>query len=65
MRERRSPLTTEEEGSTMIERPWRAYDAARQTWNMKWLHALTGTWVDLGPQELGGVTFDGSPSPTC
>lgn len=37
----------------------RAYDAARQTWNMKWLHALAGTWVDLGPEELGGVRFEG------
>lgn len=37
----------------------RAYDALRQTWNMKWLNALAGTWVDLGPGELGGVTIDG------
>ncbi len=37
----------------------RTYDAANQTWNMKWLNALAGTWVDLGPEELGGVTFDG------
>jgi len=37
----------------------RAYDAAKQTWNIKWLSALTGTWVDLGPEELGGVRFDG------
>jgi hypothetical protein len=37
----------------------RAYDATSQTWNIKWLNALAGTWVDLGPEELGGVTFDG------
>lgn len=37
----------------------RAYDATKQMWNMKWLNALGGTWVDLGPQELGGVSFDG------
>jgi hypothetical protein len=37
----------------------RAYDSARQTWNIKWLNALAGTWTDLGPEELGGVTFDG------
>jgi hypothetical protein len=37
----------------------RTYDATAQMWNMKWLHALAGTWVDLGPEELGGVTFDG------
>ena len=37
----------------------RTYDATSQVWQMKWLHALTGTWVDLGPEDLGGVTFDG------
>jgi hypothetical protein len=37
----------------------RTYDVIRQTWNMKWLNALAGTWVDLGPEELGGVSFDG------
>ena len=37
----------------------RTYDDAKQTWNMKWLNALAGTWVDLGPEELGGVRFDG------
>ena len=36
----------------------RAYDAAKQIWNIKWLNALGGTWVDLGPEELGGVRFD-------
>ena len=35
----------------------RAYDATKQTWNMKWLNALAGTWIDLGPEELGGVKF--------
>jgi hypothetical protein len=38
----------------------RAYDAGKQTWNIKWLNALTGTWTDLTPSELGGVTYDGS-----
>jgi hypothetical protein len=37
----------------------RTYDAAKQAWNIKWLNALAGTWVDLGPEELGGVTFEG------
>jgi hypothetical protein len=37
----------------------RAFDATKQTWNMKWLNALAGTWVDLGAEELGGVRFDG------
>ena len=38
---------------------FRAYDASKQIWNMKWLNALDGTWVDLGPEELGGVRSDG------
>lgn len=38
---------------------FRAYDAAKQSWNIKWLNAVAGTWVDLGPEELGGVSFDG------
>jgi hypothetical protein len=36
----------------------RTYDAKKKAWNMKWLSALTGTWVDLGPEELGGVRAD-------
>lgn len=36
----------------------RAYDPKKKAWNMKWLHALAGTWVDLGPEELGGVIAD-------
>jgi hypothetical protein len=36
----------------------RSYDAKNKTWNMKWLNALAGTWVDLGPEELGGVKAD-------
>ena len=36
----------------------RAYDARKKAWNMKWLSALTGTWVDLGPEDLGGVHAD-------
>jgi hypothetical protein len=37
----------------------RTYDASKLIWNIKWLNALAGTWVDLGPEELGGVRFDG------
>jgi hypothetical protein len=37
----------------------RTYDEAKQVWNLKWLNALTGTWVDLAPEELGGVRFVG------
>jgi hypothetical protein len=36
----------------------RAYDTAEQRWNMKWLNALAGTWLDLGPEEFGGIRFD-------
>jgi hypothetical protein len=38
---------------------FRSYDPATQTWNIKWLNALTGTWNDLGSEDLGGVKFDG------
>ena len=37
----------------------RAYDDANKRWNIKWLDALSGRWTDLGPEELGGVQFDG------
>jgi hypothetical protein len=37
----------------------RTYDGTTSIWNMKWLNALAGTWVDLGPEELGGISFDG------
>ena len=36
----------------------RSYDVNKQVWTMKWLNALDGTWVDLGPEELGGVAID-------
>jgi hypothetical protein len=38
----------------------RAYDASKKQWNIKWLDALSGRWTDLGPEELGGVQFDGT-----
>ena len=37
----------------------RTYDASEQTWNIKWLNALTGTWMTLAPSELGEVRCDG------
>lgn len=37
----------------------RAYDVKREAWTLKWLNALDGTWVDLGPEELGGIKTDG------
>jgi hypothetical protein len=36
----------------------RSYEAAREAWSIKWLNALSGTWLDLGPEELGGVSID-------
>jgi hypothetical protein len=37
----------------------RTYDASKQTWNIKWLNALTGTWMNLAPSEIGGVSSNG------
>lgn len=37
----------------------RAYDVQNGAWTVRWLNALDGTWVDLGPEELGGVKIDG------
>jgi hypothetical protein len=36
----------------------RTYDATSQTWNIRWLNALSGTWTDLASPELGGVKSD-------
>lgn len=41
---------------------FRAYDTVRNAWSIKWLNALTGTWTDLGPEELGGVHVDNDGS---
>ncbi len=37
----------------------RTYNAAGHGWNIKWLNALSGTWTDLAPSELGGVSIHG------
>jgi hypothetical protein len=37
---------------------FRAYDVKNETWNMKWLNGLNGTWTDLGDPQLGGVHVD-------
>ncbi|MGA7158075.1 MAG: hypothetical protein WBY53_14570 [Acidobacteriaceae bacterium] len=34
---------------------FRTYNPATNTWTIKWLNALTGTWTDLVSEELGGV----------
>lgn len=36
----------------------RSYDSKKKVWNMKWLNALSGTWTDLGSEELGGIAVD-------
>jgi hypothetical protein len=38
---------------------FRTYDAARKIWNIKWLNALAGNWMDLVSDELGGIRIDG------
>jgi hypothetical protein len=38
----------------------RTFDAATQTWTIKWLNALTGTWTDLVYTDLGGVQINHS-----
>jgi hypothetical protein len=38
----------------------RVFDVRNKTWNLKWLNALDGTYLDLGPEELGGVRVDGA-----
>ena len=38
---------------------FRVYDAKTQSWNIKWLDGLSGTWTGLGSEEFGGVEFDG------
>ncbi len=37
----------------------RTYDASNKTWNIKWLNALTGTWMDLAPTQLGSARSEG------
>lgn len=37
----------------------RSYDATTQTWHIRWLNALSGTWTDLASPEFGGIHFEG------
>jgi hypothetical protein len=41
----------------MLGMNYRAYDSETNSWNIKWLEALSGTWLELGPQKLGGVNI--------
>ena len=51
---------TDSSGELMVlGKNFRVYDVAKHIWNVKWLQALDGTWWDLGPEELGGVKFEG------
>lgn len=34
---------------------YRSYSTAKKAWILKWHEVLTSTWLDLGPEELGGV----------
>ncbi len=38
----------------------RTYNSKTNPWNMKWFEALSSTWLDLGPQLLGGVEISES-----
>jgi hypothetical protein len=40
----------------MLGQTFRTFNADSKTWVMKWLDALDATWLDLGPEDLGGVT---------
>lgn len=44
---------------------FRTYDPARKAWNMRWLNALGGTWTDLAPESLGGVSVAGDSVSYC
>lgn len=37
---------------------YRSYNSDKNTWIMKWHDALASTWLDLGPEDLGGVRVD-------
>jgi hypothetical protein len=34
---------------------FRSYSVDRRTWVMRWLDATRSSWVELGPERLGGV----------
>ena len=40
---------------TQLGTTYRSYNTERGAWTMKWLDALNSIWLDLGPEELGGV----------
>jgi hypothetical protein len=40
----------------MLGQTYRLFNTDSKTWVMKWLDALDATWLDLGPEDLGGVS---------
>ncbi|HXJ30435.1 MAG TPA: hypothetical protein VNG35_07335 [Gemmatimonadales bacterium] len=47
----------------MLGQTLRTFNTDSKTWVMKWLDALDATWLDLGPEDLGGMTVrDGTIS---
>lgn len=44
----------------MLGMNFRAFKQETNRWNMKWLEALSGKWLELGPQNLGGVSVTDS-----
>ena len=39
----------------MLGQNYRSYSTDKNAWIMNWQDALTATWLNLGPEELGGV----------
>jgi len=44
----------------MLGMNYRSYDTRSHSWKMKWLDAMNSTWLNLGPEELGGVESAGN-----
>ncbi len=40
---------------TQLGQTYRSYNSEKKTWVMKWHDALASTWLDLVPEDLGGV----------
>jgi len=38
---------------------YRCFNADKKTWCIQWLDALDATWLELGPEDLGGVVVRG------
>jgi hypothetical protein len=47
---------TNQEGELIVQgMNFRSYSVEKKTWIMKWLNARDSFWLELGPEELGGV----------